>query len=123
VQAREEALDFLQVPGDVRHAEEKKRAQARIPGWETWDTVGHLNARTYSARPVGADCAPPECTALSSLDAVVRAAREYEKNVAEHLAKARADLDETPPAWTGRHGALTKRVEALEGLQCAIEAR
>ena len=92
-------------------------ARRQVPGWEIWaiDQVRPIG-RTWSARPVGATTAVTGCIGVPDLETLVRAVREYERHLDEHISTTRKELDETPESWTGRVEMLTARLSALEGL-------
>lgn len=91
-----------------------EEAQAQLPGWVLWHTSNYLAGNTYSARPSGTHVAARGCSGMARVDALVKAVKEYEANLGEHIDETRSELADTPPSWVGRVEMLTERLMALE---------
>jgi hypothetical protein len=104
----------LFAPPDISLAE----ARAQLPGWVIWLIGGlGLGPDSYSALPAGATKAVDECKDFARLDELVKAVREYESHLPEHIAETRQLLADTPDDMFPRQDMLTSRLKALELLE------
>lgn len=88
-------------------------AKRKLPGWLLWRTRNHMSADTYSARLEGTRVAAPGRHGMARLDVLVKAVKEYEANVGEHIEETRRELSDTPASWIGRVEMLRERLTAL----------
>jgi hypothetical protein len=97
-------------------ATEQDRLQAELPGWTIWPIRAWGVGNVWSAMPDGATVAV--FTGLHSGDDLVKAVREYQRDVERHLDDARALLASCDSSGIGRDraavvGALVAALEAM----------
>jgi hypothetical protein len=95
---------------------EQDQLRAELPGWTAWPAKNWGRQTEWSAMPDGAAVAV--FTGLHSGDDLVKAVREYERDIDLHLADARALLASCDSSGVGRDraavvGALVTALEAM----------